>query len=125
MAQSIKLGSDTYLDASGVYIGNQKTLDTLINGSFCVGTIRFYAGKPGEIKKAGNTAYGAFVLLGFAQGIGPIYLLCSVSNSVVSVYNILTGAAYSNQYISFSYANGILTVTSTLATESYLTFICG
>lgn len=70
--------------------------------------------------------YCSIIILGFAQSIGAVAILLTITgSSITSIINMQTGAAWSNQYLTFSLSNNVLTVTSNSKSISNLTFIYG
>lgn len=70
--------------------------------------------------------YCSIIIMGFAQGIGAVAILLTVTSSSISnTINMLTGAAWSNSHLTFSISNNVLTVTSDITSVSNLTFIYG
>jgi FtsH-binding integral membrane protein len=56
-------------------------------------------------RKAGNSSYGSFLIMGTFGGIGGVVIACTVSNSSLgSVINLLTGAAWSNTNLTITYS---------------------
>lgn len=72
--------------------------------------------------------YGGVSLLvmGFVQGIGNVFLAVSASgSSIESVTNILTGQAFSSQYLTFSASSNVITISSSSSSNSDVTVFAG
>lgn len=70
--------------------------------------------------------YCSIIILGFAQSIGAVAILLTITgSSITSIINMVTGAAWSNSHLTFSLSNYVLTVTSDSTSVSNLTFIYG
>jgi hypothetical protein len=48
-------------------------------------------------------AYHIFLIIGFVQGIGIVNLIAKIVNSSTSVIDFVTGAAFSNNNLTFAY----------------------
>lgn len=70
--------------------------------------------------------YGTFIITGFAQSIGAVMIGITINAEVItSVRNLMTGTDFSSSYLTFSYANGVLTISSTNSATSIFTIVCG
>ena len=70
-------------------------------------------------------SYSAFLILGFAQGVGVVNVLLKNNNNTIAAYDFLSGNAFSSTYLTFTLSNGQLTIGSSQASYSYLTVIGG
>ena len=89
--------------------------------------VRVSSSSPASIKSpTASGSYAAFIVMGFAQGIGSVMLGIKCSGSTFSVVDLTTGNAFSNSYLTFSYAptTAILTINSSISSNSSLTVIC-
>jgi hypothetical protein len=56
-------------------------------------------------RKAGNSSYGSFLIMGTFGGIGGVIIGCTVSDgNLGSTINLLTGAAWSNTNLTITYS---------------------
>lgn len=69
-----------------------------------------------------STSYGAFLALGFVQGIGGVGVLVKLQNGTIgSVRDLFTNTAFSNSYLTFTASSSTVTIKVTAAGYSYLT----
>lgn len=72
------------------------------------------------------TNYGSVLVFGFAQGIGGVCIAVQITNSAIGqVRDLYSGSAFSNSYLSFSFTNGVLKITSTSSSNSWLVVLGG
>ena len=86
----------------------------------------FKSGSP--IVISGLSRYETFIVMGFAQGIGTVVIMVTISAGVLdNPINMKTGTAFSNSHLTFTYSStsNSLTITSDNASESRLTVIRG
>ena len=86
----------------------------------------FKSGSP--IVISGLSRYETFIVMGFAQGIGIVVIMVTISAGVLdNPINMKTGTAFSNSHLTFTYSStsNSLTITSDIASESRLTVIRG
>lgn len=79
-----------------------------------------------KVPYAGNPNYASFVIVGFAQGVGSVVLAIKVgAGAIQKVRDLTTNTDFSSSYLTFSYSNGYLTISSTSSDPSYFTVTCG
>lgn len=81
---------------------------------------------PAKVPCAGTANYATFTVSGLAQGIGSVLLAVVVSGgSIQKVRDLTTNTDFSNSNLTFSYSSGELTISSTNASDSLFTVVCG
>ena len=113
-------------DTSDVYTKTQTDtlLDAKTNKSLCQeGT--FSSSAPFTVCGVGN--YCTLIVIGMAQGVGSIALVVKVVNNVHTVYDMLTGATFSNANLTFAYnsTNKYMNIISNQTSLSRITVIKG
>ena len=67
--------------------------------------------------------YSSGILLGFAQGIGPVSVLLSINGNNIVAKNLVNGSDFSSNYVTITCSNGIITISTTASGVSRLVFI--
>jgi hypothetical protein len=109
----------------GAFTGT--TVQTAIdNIGSCLVTTTTTPTKDATIRTKSGTAYGMFLILGFIQMIGPKMIAIQTgSTGIISCIDMLTGQTFSNQNITFSFADNALTIETTGSGTSTFTIIKG
>ena len=119
-------GSMTSKKLLTVNNSNQISSDCIVGEALSnirVVTTNFYSGSPLNIPVVSAASYGVYVILGFFQGIGAIFIEVEITNNAIGgIYNIRENTNFSSAYYTFTYSTTTgLTVTSTLSSRSTVT----
>lgn len=85
--------------------------------------VRFNRDHPATITPK-NDRYNAYIIMGFAQGVGSLLLGLTVTGETVTVRNLMTGAVFSSGYLTFTVTLSSLTIKTTLDSYSVFTVLC-
>ena len=109
----------------GAFTGT--TVQTAIdNIGSCLVTTTTTPAKDATIPTKSGSAYGMFLILGFIQMIGSKMIAIQTgSTGIISCIDVLTGQTFSNQNITFSFADNALTIETTGSGTSTFTIIRG
>lgn len=117
---------DSSLNTSSTNAIQNKAVATALNDktdkTYC-NTYTLNSSTPIYLYSIGN--YASMIVLGFAQGIGSVALLVTITNNSTSVVNITNGAAFSNSNLTFAYnpTNKVFVITSAQSGNSILTIL--
>jgi hypothetical protein len=77
------------------------------------------------VSVTGIGGYAVLLVIGFAQGIGSVSLILTITNNALTVVNMKDGTTFSNSNLTFSYSSSthIVTITSPNASISQLVII--
>lgn len=82
------------------------------------------SGSPIIINESAQNKF-SFLIIGYLQAVGPVFLSVTYNGGSVNVTDILTGNAFSNSNYTFTFSNNAITIATSLSYTSYITVICG